>query len=94
MQYLILGSIIITAVFLVLYHLNKQRKKREIELIQEVWGKPKTESFHFASIQRYSDVVKEKFHRLTDQTMEDIDFNRLFVFIDRTTSKIGATILV
>jgi len=93
MQYLILGTIAVITVFLVIHRLNKIREKKQIQQIREAWGKPKSESFHFVSIQRYADAVKEKFHRLTDQTMEDIDFNRLFAFIDRTTSKVGQQFL-
>src|SRR5579872_3470394 len=93
MEYLIFGSIIIIAIVLVVKHLNKQRLRAKIEEFRSEWGKPKTESFHFVSIGRYADVVKEKFHRLTDQTIEDIDLRALFMFIDRTTSKVGQQFL-
>ncbi len=93
MEYLILGSIIVILLFLIIQHSNKQKLKNDIERIQSAWGKPKTESFHFVSIRRYADLMKEKFHRLTDQTIEDIDFHRLFIFIDRTTSKVGQQFL-
>jgi DNA mismatch repair ATPase MutS len=97
MDYIILGSIIIILILLVFHHLNKVKAKNELEQIQSEWARPKskskTSSFNFVSIRKYADVVKEKFHRLTDQTIEDIDFHMLFKFIDRTTSKVGQQFL-
>ena len=94
MEYLILGSIIIILILLVIHYINKRRTKRKIEQIRSAWSKPKTGSFHFDSIKKYADTVKENiFHRLTDQTIEDIDFHDLFAFIDRTTSKVGQQFL-
>src|SRR5580765_3393452 len=93
MEYIILGAIIIICVLLVKHHFNKLKAKVKIEEIRSAWGQPKTESFHFVSIRRYTEVVKERFHRLTDQTIEDIDFHRLFIFIDRTTSRVGQQFL-
>lgn len=94
MGYLILGLIGFILVILVIHHFNKRRKKRNIERIRTAWGNPKKESFDFDCICKYADTVKEnKFHRLTDQTIEDIDFYGLFKFIDRTTSKVGQQFL-
>src|SRR5258706_12783807 len=93
MEYLMLVSIAVIAVFILINHYNKVKSKKEIDEIRKAWGHPKTESFHFVSIRRYAEVVKEKFHRLTDQTIEDIDFHRLFIFIDRTTSRVGQQFL-
>lgn len=93
MEYLILGAIAAIAVFLLIRHFNQLKSKKDLDHIRRVWGHPKTESFHFVSIRRYAEVVKEKFHRLTDQTIEDIDFHRLFIFIDRTTSRVGQQFL-
>jgi len=93
MEYIIIGSIIVILLFLVIHHFNKLKVKAKIEEIRSSWGNPKTESFHFNSIRRYADLMNEKFHRLTDQTIEDIDFQRLFIFIDRTTSRVGQQFL-
>jgi DNA mismatch repair ATPase MutS len=38
-------------------------------------------------------VKDNNFHRLSEQTINDIDFYNLFTFIDRTTSKIGQQLL-
>jgi DNA mismatch repair ATPase MutS len=94
MEYLILGLIGIIIVILVIHHANKNRAKKKIEEIRAAWGKPKNESFDFDSICHYANTVNEnKFHRLTEQTIEDIDFHGLFAFIDRTTSKVGQQFL-
>lgn len=95
MEYLILGLVVIIAVLLVIHHFIRKRwTKRKIEQIREAWGKPKTDSFYFEIIKKYADAVKEnEFHRLTDQTIEDIDFYGLFAFIDRTTSRVGQQFL-
>jgi hypothetical protein len=94
MQCLILTTIFAILIFLIASYYIKQRKKKNIERIREEWGKPKTDSFYFENIRRYADTVKENpFHRLTKQTVEDIDFYGLFAFIDRTTSKIGQQFL-
>jgi DNA mismatch repair ATPase MutS len=94
MEYLILGVVIIILVLLVIHYLNKRRTKNKLEQIRSEWSKPKTDSFDFANIKRYADAVAaSKFHRLTDQTIEDIDFYGVFAFIDRTTSKVGQQFL-
>ncbi|MBX3009796.1 MAG: hypothetical protein KF816_17355 [Melioribacteraceae bacterium] len=94
MEYLIFGLIGFILVILVIHFFNKGRTKKKIEEIRTGWGNPKKESFDFDSISKYADTVKDsKFHRLTDQTIEDIDFYGLFAFIDRTTSKVGQQFL-
>lgn len=73
--------------FIVLINTGSERKLKKFG-----WPgvKPKNESFDFDSIRKYADTVNPKwFHRLTDQTIQDIDFYGLFEFIDRTTSKVG-----
>ncbi|MBX2955605.1 MAG: DNA mismatch repair protein MutS [Cyclobacteriaceae bacterium] len=94
MEYLIFGLTGFIIAILVIHHVNKGRTKKKIEEIRTGWGNPKKESFDFDSISKYADTIKEsKFHRLTNQTIEDIDFYGLFAFIDRTTSKVGQQFL-
>jgi hypothetical protein len=94
MVYLIFGLISFILVILVIHHFNKGKTKKKIEEIRAAWGNPKRESFDFDCICKYADTIKDaKFHRLTDQTIEDIDFYGLFQFIDRTTSKVGQQFL-
>lgn len=94
MEYLILGSVSIILILLAFHLANKRRTKKRIELLRAGWGKSKTDFFDFDSIRKYSDAVPQnQFHRLTDQTIEDIDLQGLFAFIDRTTSKVGQQFL-
>lgn len=70
------------------------RTKKKIKEIRASWGKPKLESFDFDSISKYAESVKNpEFHRLTDQTLDDVDLKGVFTFIDRTTSKVGQQFL-
>lgn len=76
---------------LILNHSARLKKKKNIEHIKRSWGRPKSKNtiFEFNQIANCPAEDREKFHRLTDQTLEDIDFNGLFKIVDRTTSKVG-----
>ena len=90
MEYFILGAIGVILLVFIFYRNKQGNKKKQLEEIQSSWGKPKLDSFDFNRISKYADIVNtEKFHRLSDQTTEDIDFYGLFEFIDRTSSKVG-----
>lgn len=95
MEYIILLAIVTTIfIFFLFPYLNKHASKKKIEQIRASWGNAKTDSFHFEGIKKYADAVnKNSFHRLTNQTVEDIDFYQLFAFIDRTTSRVGQQFL-
>lgn len=94
MGYIIFGLVIVIIVILLFHYANKINKKKKLEEIQRIWGNPKNEPFNFDYISIYGDLVKDaRFHRLTRQTIEDIDFFDLFRFIDRTTSKVGQQFL-
>jgi DNA mismatch repair ATPase MutS len=94
MEYIIFGAIILILIFLAIQQSDKGKSKSNLNRIRLDWGNPKSKiQFQFGKIRRYADVVPEKFHRLTDQTIEDIDFQKLFAFIDRTTSKVGQQFL-
>lgn len=72
--------------------LTFNRKKREInQRLKESFGKPKDGSFDFESIERYhrnKDHAKA-YQVLSDKTCNDLDFDDLFMFLDRTNSKVG-----
>ncbi|MEO7046254.1 MAG: hypothetical protein ABI091_13170, partial [Ferruginibacter sp.] len=90
MNYLLSGGIISILIFLFINYSNKRRARTTIAQIRSQWGKPKTELFNFYGIRNYAEEVRgNHFHQLTEQTIDDIDFNGLFKFIDRTTSKVG-----
>ncbi len=63
---------------------NRQKKTKE-------FGKLKNEVFLFSWISEYFDKTKrfESTHVLSDQVCKDLDFEELFMYLDRTNSKIG-----
>jgi DNA mismatch repair ATPase MutS len=94
MGYLFLGILAIALVILTIRTANKRRVKGQLKGLRSSWGQPKIESPDFDSISRYAEVDDARaFHRLTAQTIQDIDFHGLFAFIDRTTSKVGQQFL-
>ena len=73
---------------------NRRNIRKKLENLQQQWGKPKSDAYHFDWIRAYANALNlSSFHQLTEQTIEDIDFYNLFAFIDRTTSKIGQQFL-
>jgi DNA mismatch repair ATPase MutS len=67
------------------------RKKENIETLLKAFGNLKEDSFRFEQIENY---FRRKDHSsanqvLSDKTCNDLDFNEIFMFIDRTSSKIG-----
>lgn len=67
------------------------RTKRTINKLQESFGKLKDETYNFELIERY---FRKKDHSkasqvLSDKICKDLDFEKLFMFIDRTNSKVG-----
>jgi hypothetical protein len=70
------------------------KKKTKLRLTQS-YGEIKEDSFYFDSIERYfrNKDNSKALQVLSDKTCNDLDFNELFMFIDRTTSKIGQQFL-
>jgi hypothetical protein len=67
------------------------RKKKNIERLLKSFGELKEDSFDFDLIEKYF-IKKDNsttFQVLSDKTCNNIDFHDLFMFIDRTNSKIG-----
>ena len=67
---------------------SKRRKKL---LKEKSFGKIKTEDFLFDWISEYSKKAQksDSSNGLTDEVCKDLDFEELFMFLDRTNSKIG-----
>ena len=88
--------IVVIVLFVVLslrFNLKKRQAKR-LEKIRNSWGKPKNDFFDFDLIGRFSTFrSEEEYHKLNEQTCNDIDFNSVFGFIDRTSSKVGQQFL-
>lgn len=69
---------------------NQPGKKKREKLLKE-FGAFKQESFDFEYIERYFSNKEHSnaFQVLSDKTCNDLDFQELFMFIDRTHSKPG-----
>lgn len=69
----------------------KNHTKRLSELRQR-WGRSRNEEPHPLD-EAYADVRPADTHRLSGQTLNDIDFPALFSFLDHTTSRVGQQLL-
>ncbi len=71
---------------------KKERKLKQ--KIREAFGKPKPGELDVDGIRRYSDRNQEKcFQKISEKTCNDLNFNDLFAYMDRTVSKIGQQFL-
>lgn len=90
MIYLILALIIAVVVIIYSSRELKIRKRKTLDTIASYWGRPKSERFNFDLIDRYFLLnTSDHYHRLTLQTIKDIDLQEIFKYIDRTSSRIG-----
>jgi hypothetical protein len=67
------------------------RKKKDIERLIASFGKQKNTSYNFELIEKYfkNRDNSDSFQILSDKTCNDLDFNEIFMFLDRTNSKVG-----
>jgi DNA mismatch repair ATPase MutS len=68
-----------------------KQKKKQIDRLKKSFGNFKEDSFDFKMIREYF-INKNNsgaFHVLSDKTCSDLDFEELFMFLDRTSSKVG-----
>ena len=87
-QILIPVIVLIVSIFLII--LWKIHNKNKLEKIKDDWGKLKDEYFNFDRISQYhKEVVDVDFQTINSQTQNDIDFEELFIYLDRTTSRTG-----
>ncbi|WP_293313873.1 MutS-related protein [Pedobacter sp. UBA5917] len=94
MNYILFGIAALLLLMLFAFFDARKKKKQLLEDLKDNWGKEKTEPVDFDKASWYATYVKENvFHKLSHQTMADIDFDQLFAKIDRTTSKIGQQFL-
>ena len=95
MELLLLLLIIVTILYLSAERVKKLKNRQALEQVKADWQsiRQRKERYNFVKIDRYLDTSQAQFHRLTDQTIEDLDFEKLFKFIDKTTSKIGQQFL-
>jgi len=73
----------------------RNRKKRLKEKLLSEFGNLKDESFNFSEIENYFRKKNHNpaFQTLSDKTCNDLDFEELFMFFDRTNSKVGQQFL-
>ncbi len=67
------------------------RKKKKIENLKESFGQFKDDDFRFDLIEKYfrNKDNTDAFQVLSDKTCNDLDFEELFMFLDRTNSNVG-----
>ncbi len=67
------------------------RYKKYNEAFLNSFGKIKDDTFNFDLVEKYFRNKKHEnsFQVLSDKTCQDLDFDELFMFLDRTQSKIG-----
>jgi len=72
-----------------------ETQKKIKERLIESFGNLKNDPFYFDSIEKYfrNKDQTDVFQVLSDKTCNDLDFNELFMFVDRTISKVGQQFL-
>ena len=67
------------------------RKRKTTQKLKDSFGKPKEDDFHFDLIDKYfrNKEHADAFQVLSDKTCNDLDFEELFMLIDRTYSRTG-----
>jgi DNA mismatch repair ATPase MutS len=89
------GSLGCLPQYLKIKHMLRNHKKRIKEKLLNEFGNLKTESFDFENIESYFRKKDHTmaFQTLSDKSCKDLDFQELFMFIDRTNSKVGQQFL-
>lgn len=66
-------------------------KNKKTQKLKESFGKIKEDDFNFDLIKKYflNKDNSHAFHVISEKTCNDLDFDVLFMLLDRTTSKIG-----
>ena len=72
---------------------NRKQNKRDTSL--KAFGEVKDDSFNFGQIEAYfrKKDNSASFQVLSDKTCNDLDFQELFIFVDRTSSRVGQQFL-
>lgn len=74
-----------------LHQLTFKRKKNTDERLRDSFGNLKDETFDFELIEKFFRNKKhtEAYQVLSDRTCNDLDLDDLFIYIDRTNSRVG-----
>ena len=67
------------------------KKKKVNQRLKESFGQLKDDNFNFENIEKYfrNKDNSKAYQVLSDKTCNDLDFDDLFMFLDRTNSKVG-----
>ncbi len=67
------------------------KKKKDLERLKTSFGELKDDGFNFELIEKYfkNKDNSESFQVLSNKTCNDLDFQELFMFLDRTNSHVG-----
>ena len=88
--YILICLLFVWFVAFLTYYLKKIKLKKELRKLRSDWGKEKTGYRNYDLIESFSQLTTTvPFHYLNQQTINDLDINELFAFIDRTNSKPG-----
>jgi DNA mismatch repair ATPase MutS len=73
------------------YQISFNRKKDKNERLKESFGRMKDDSFDFSMIEKYfqNKDHSHAYQVLSDKTCKDLDFDDLYMFMDRTNSRVG-----
>jgi DNA mismatch repair ATPase MutS len=89
-SYILLAFLIILFVTFLIYIFDKRKQKKILKQIKNNWGNTNTENKDFNLIETFSQLTTTStFHKLNTQTINDIDLQDVFTFIDKTNSKVG-----
>ena len=75
---------------------KSKRKKKRIQTLKQIWGKSRNQNYFEDNIKSYFENTsgKEKaFQIIGDKEVEDLDLDKVFLFLNRTSSVIGAQYL-
>ncbi len=96
-NWMVLIGLLLTILYLFKSHYKKKQKKNSIDTLTSNFGKQKTKNhYNFDKISQFyqkTDLKRNVFQVLSDQTVRDLNFESLFKFLDRTSSKIGQQFL-
>jgi hypothetical protein len=91
MTYSIVGvTLILAYTVIMLYRKKRDNEKAITEKVRAEWSHPNGEPRPLYHIKKYAEVDYDPTHcSLSQRTLDDIDFEAMFSFIDRTSSKVG-----
>jgi DNA mismatch repair ATPase MutS len=94
MSYFIVLLFILFVFVLLSRFTTVSKHSKALDQLRANWGKRQIDYFNFDNIALYAQTdTSVPFHELSAQTKADLDFDEVFEFVDRTTSKVGQQFL-